>query len=169
MGPAQGRQDILGSHTLKDIEIIDLLKTDVLAEYISRPALLRERYQNHHGLIVIDEVQKIPSILDESIGSLKQGPFILLTAPVRANYAEDMPTCWAVGLAQNMTPLSYMEVTDFDIERLWFSGLLSPHYLSPDPIEACVRILPIILKKSYFLKRLPRIFPHSANSCGWPP
>lgn len=34
-----------------------------------------------------------------------------------------------------MVPLSYREVTDFDLERVMVSGLLPPHYLSPDPIE----------------------------------
>jgi predicted AAA+ superfamily ATPase len=36
---------------------------------------------------------------------------------------------------RTMTPLSYMEVTDFDLERIMVSGLLPPHYLSPSPIE----------------------------------
>jgi uncharacterized protein len=42
-----------------------LLKTDTLADYLSRPALLRERYQDYKGKIVIDEVQKAPALLDE--------------------------------------------------------------------------------------------------------
>ena len=37
----------------KNTKIIDLLKTDVFAQYSSRPALLRERYQNYQGTIVI--------------------------------------------------------------------------------------------------------------------
>jgi len=41
------------------------LKTDTLADYLSRPALLRERYQNHRGRIVIDEIQKARALLDE--------------------------------------------------------------------------------------------------------
>src|SRR3989338_3353474 len=45
--------------------LIDLLKTDVFAEYAQRPALLRERYQDHKGLIVLDEIQKLPTLLDE--------------------------------------------------------------------------------------------------------
>src|SRR3989338_84855 len=45
--------------------IIDLLKTDLFAEYSSRPALLRERFSSHQGLLVIDEIQKVPALLDE--------------------------------------------------------------------------------------------------------
>ena len=43
--------------------IIDLLQTDVFAEYAARPALLRERWSG--GLTIIDEVQKVPALLDE--------------------------------------------------------------------------------------------------------
>src|SRR5262245_16500868 len=46
--------------------IIDLLKSDVYADYASRPAILRERFAAGKApLIVIDEVQKVPALLDE--------------------------------------------------------------------------------------------------------
>ncbi len=46
--------------------VLDLLKTDVFAEYATRPALLRERLAAAPpGLVVIDDVQKIPALLDE--------------------------------------------------------------------------------------------------------
>jgi predicted AAA+ superfamily ATPase len=48
-----------------DSPLIDLLKTDVFADYASRPALLRERYLDHHGLVVIDEIQMVPDLLNE--------------------------------------------------------------------------------------------------------
>ncbi|GAG77900.1 unnamed protein product [marine sediment metagenome] len=41
---------------LPEAIVIDFLKTDVFAEYISRPALLRERYAETKELVVIDEV-----------------------------------------------------------------------------------------------------------------
>ena len=42
-----------------DAPLIDLLQTDVFAEYAARPALLRERFAHRSaGVIVIDEVQK---------------------------------------------------------------------------------------------------------------
>ena len=49
---------------LSEAPLIDLLQTDVFAEYASRPALLRERYSapeasKHRGPIVLDEVQKL--------------------------------------------------------------------------------------------------------------
>src|SRR6266545_3886882 len=43
--------------------LLDLLETDTFAEYAARPSLLRERWMGR--LTVIDEVQKIPALLDE--------------------------------------------------------------------------------------------------------
>jgi uncharacterized protein len=136
-GPRKVGKTYWISHTLPGVEIIDLLKTDIWAEYISRPALLRERYQNHKGLIVIDEVQKIPSLLDEVHWLIEnKGLSFLLTGSsarkLRRGHANLLGgRAWR----RTMTPLSYMEVTDFNLERIMVSGLLPPHYLSPDPIE----------------------------------
>ena len=47
------------------LPLIDLLKTDVFADYASRPSLLRERYRHHRGLVVIDEIQMVPDLLNE--------------------------------------------------------------------------------------------------------
>src|SRR4030043_174332 len=116
---------------------IGLLKIDVLAEYITRPALLRERYQNHKGLIVIDEIQKIPPLLDEVHWLIEnRGLSFLLTGSsarkLRRGHANLLGgRAWR----RTMTPLSFMEVTGFNLERVMFSGLLPSHYLSPDPIE----------------------------------
>ncbi len=42
--------------------VIDLLETDSFAEYAARPALLRERWDGRRT--IIDEVQKVPALLD---------------------------------------------------------------------------------------------------------
>jgi len=125
------------AHALPKALLIDLLDTDVFAEYASRPALLRERYQNHKGLIVVDEVQKIPALLDEVHLLIEtKGLSFLLTGSsarkLRRGYANLLGgRAWR----KTMTPLSYMEVEGFDLERVMISGLLPPHYLSPNPEE----------------------------------
>jgi len=49
----------------EDIIFIDLLQTDIFAEYASKPSLIRERFLNTKKMIVIDEIQKVPALLDE--------------------------------------------------------------------------------------------------------
>jgi predicted AAA+ superfamily ATPase len=58
-----------------------------------------------------------------------------------------------------MTPLSYVEVTDFDIERIMASGLLPPHYLSPDPIEDLRAYLADYLKEEVISEALTQNIP----------
>ncbi|MCG2724840.1 MAG: AAA family ATPase [Elusimicrobia bacterium] len=117
--------------------IIDLLKTDVFAEFASRPALLRERYQLHKGLIVIDEIQKIPALLDEVHWLIEnKGISFLLTGSsarkLRRGHANLLGgRAWR----RTMTPLSCVETEGFNLEDIMLSGLLPPHYLSADPIE----------------------------------
>src|SRR5262245_12588167 len=65
-GPRRVGKSYWIRHHHKDAPTIDLLQSDVYWEYASRPALLRERFRDkRHALIVIDEVQKVPALLDE--------------------------------------------------------------------------------------------------------
>jgi predicted AAA+ superfamily ATPase len=160
-GPRKVGKTYWISHTLSGVEIIDLLKTDTLAEYISRPALLRERYQNHKGLIVIDEVQKIPPLLDEVHWLIEnKGMSFLLTGSsarkVRRGHANLLGgRAWR----RTMNPLSYMEVTDFNLERIMVSGLLPPHYLSINPVEDLRSYIADYLKEEVIAEALTQNIP----------
>jgi predicted AAA+ superfamily ATPase len=160
-GPRKVGKTYWISHTLSGAEIIDLLKTDTLAEYISRPALLRERYQNHKGLIVIDEVQKIPPILDEVHWLIEnKGMSFLLTGSsarkVRRGHANLLGgRAWR----RTMNPLSYTEVTDFNLERIMVSGLLPPHYLSINPVEDLRSYIADYLKEEIIAEALTQNIP----------
>ena len=65
-GPRSTGKSTWLTEQLKDsAEIIDLLLDDVYEEYLRRPSLLRERYATTTKTIVIDEIQKLPKLLDE--------------------------------------------------------------------------------------------------------
>ena len=125
------------AHHLKDAKVIDLLKTDVFADYASKPSLLRERYSDHKGLIVIDEVQKLPSLLDEVHWLIENMRlrFLLTGSSARKLRREHANLLGGRAWRRTMAPLSIKEVEGFDLERIMVSGLLPPHYLSPNPIE----------------------------------
>jgi len=136
-GPRKVGKSYWIGHHLPDATVLDFLKTDVFSEYAARPALLRERYQHHRGLIVLDEVQKIPAILDEVHWMIEHtGLSFLLTGSsarkLRRGHANLLGgRAWR----KTMVPLSYLEVDALDLERVMLSGLLPPHYLSPKPLE----------------------------------
>lgn len=160
-GPRKVGKTYWISHALPEVEYIDLLKTDIWAEYISRPALLRERYQNHRGLIVIDEIQKIPALLDEVHWLIenKHLSFLLTGSSARKLRRGHANLLGGRAWRRTMTPLSFMEVTGFNLERSMVSGLLPPHFLSPDPIEDLRAYVADYLKEEIIAEALTQNIP----------
>lgn len=136
-GPRQvGKSTWIRNH-IKSAVVIDLLKTNVFAEYVSRPSLLRERYGKTDQLIVIDEVQKIPTILDEVQWLIDnhQISFLLTGSSARKLRKTHANLLGGRAWRYIMTPLCYPEVSEIDIERIMQTGLLPSHLLSTDPVQ----------------------------------
>lgn len=62
-GPRGTGKTTLIRHTLPGATVIDLLETRTFREYLKDPSLIAE--QTLSPVVVIDEVQKLPEILDE--------------------------------------------------------------------------------------------------------
>ena len=112
---------------------IDLLETDTFAEYASRPSLLRERFQA--GLVVIDEIQKIPALLDEVhwLIERKKATFLLTGSSARKLRRGHANLLGGRAWRYEMGPLSACEVQGFDLDAALHRGLVPMHLLSPDP------------------------------------
>jgi uncharacterized protein len=119
----------------EDIILIDLLKTDVFAEYATRPSLLRERFQDSKKIIVIDEVQKAPMLLDEVHWMIenKNKIFLLTGSSARKLRRGHANLLAGRALRYHLLPFSYMEVGDIDLQKAMISGMLPPHFLSDRP------------------------------------
>ncbi|MEQ1890945.1 MAG: ATP-binding protein [Planctomycetota bacterium] len=117
----------------KDTTLVDLLETDTFAEYASRPALLRERWKG--GLTVIDEIQKVPALLDEVhwLIERKKAAFVMTGSSARKLRRGHANLLGGRAWRFEMGPLSASEIQGFDLERALVSGLLPPHLLSSAP------------------------------------
>lgn len=86
-GPRQTGKTSLLRETYPDAVWVDLLRTDDVIRYGSRPAFLREELlaRPRGTFAVIDEVQKVPALLDEVQGLIDRGGvrFILTGSSVR--------------------------------------------------------------------------------------
>jgi predicted AAA+ superfamily ATPase len=113
--------------------VLDLLETDTFAEYAARPALLRERWKG--GMTVIDEVQKVPALLDEVhwLIERKKASFLMTGSSARKLRRGHANLLAGRAWRFEMGPLSAVEVKGFDLERAMASGLLPPHLLSSAP------------------------------------
>ncbi|MCL2877171.1 MAG: AAA family ATPase [Acidobacteria bacterium] len=149
------------SHVYHAAAVIDLLKTDVLADYLSRPALLRERWQNHKGMIVIDEVQKAPALLDEVHWLIENRglSFILTGSSARKLRRGHANLLGGRAWRRMMTPLAYPEISDFELEKILISGLLPPHFLSPAPVEDLRAYVADYLKEEIVAEALTQNIP----------
>jgi uncharacterized protein len=113
-----------------DAIIIDLLKTDVFADYVSRPYLLRERFSHlSQAQIVIDEVQMVPDLLNEVHWLIENSSisFILTGSSPRKLRRGHANLLGGRAWRYTMTPLSYSEIENFDVEQVMLSGLLPSH------------------------------------------
>jgi uncharacterized protein len=133
----------------KDAIIIDLLKTDVFADFVSRPSLLRERYSDTSQMIVIDEVQMVPDILNEVHWMMenKQTSFLLTGSSTRKLRRSHANLLGGRAWRYTMTPLCTPEIGDFDIEKALVSGFIPSHFISPEPIQELRAYLADYLKE----------------------
>ncbi len=120
-----------------DIILLDLLQTDIFAEYASRPSLLRERFQDTKKIIIVDEIQKIPILLDEIHWLIENKKVIFLLTGSSARKLRRGHANLLAGRAirYQLLPFSFMEVGDLDLEKIMLSGMLPPHYLSEKPLD----------------------------------
>jgi predicted AAA+ superfamily ATPase len=120
-----------------DCEFIDLLKTEVFADYASKPSLLRERYQDSQKLIVIDEIQMVPDLLNEIHWLIENtdASFFMTGSSARKLRRKHANLLAGRAWRYTMAPLTFLETQGFNIEQVMISGLLPPHFLSPDPIQ----------------------------------
>lgn len=123
---------------LPDAPLIDLLQSDVYGEYAARPALLRERFIGERSpVIVIDEVQKVPALLDEVHWLIENRTqsFLLTGSSARKLRRGHANLLAGRAWRRQMMPLTSAEVDHIDLERVMMSGLLPPHFLSPNPVD----------------------------------
>lgn len=118
----------------------DLLKTDEVTRLLTAPHLLREelaaldaRYSNYP--IVIDEIQKVPALLNEVHWLIenKKLSFILCGSSARKLKRGAANLLGGRAWRFNFYPLVYKEIPDFDLLKAFNHGLLPSHYLSSQP------------------------------------
>lgn len=162
-GPRGTGKTTLVRHSLPEAPLIDLLEIRTYREYLKNPSLLSER--NFSPIVVIDEVQKLPEILDEvhrlietrattflltgsSARKLKRGGGNLLAG--RAWWAE-------------MFPLVSREINDFDLLKYLNRGGLPAVYLSEDYAEELRAYTALYLKEEIQNEALTRKIAHFSD------
>lgn len=164
-GPRKVGKSYWIKHHFPQAIIIDLLKTDVFVDYLTQPNLLRERYAETSKMIVIDEVQMVPDLLNEVHWLIEnKGVSFLLTGSsprkLRKKHANLLGgRAWRY----TMAPLCYCEIKNFDIEKVILRGLLPSHLLSPDPIQDLRAYVADYLKEEIAMEAVVQNIPAFAD------
>ncbi len=118
----------------------DLLETDLQFRLSKEPHRLREEIlaagaAAAAGPIIIDEVQKVPALLDEIHWLIENAgaSFILCGSNARKLRSQAANLLGGRAWSYRMFPLTSHEIPDFDLLRALQRGLIPSHYLSPDP------------------------------------
>ncbi len=160
-GPRRVGKSYWLGHTFPDATLIDLLQSDAYRDYVTRPALLRERYERATGLIAIDEVQKVPALLDEVHWLIEHTRLSFLLTGSSARKLRRGHANLLAGRAwrRHMVPLCSQEVDRVDLERVMLTGLLPPHFLSEHPGEDLRAYIGDYLKEEIAAEALTRNIP----------
>jgi predicted AAA+ superfamily ATPase len=135
-GPRQTGKTSLIHHTLKRVKVYDLLDTSIYLALSQNPGRIGQELTAKDHLVVIDEIQRLPDLLNEvhrlietrgirflltgsSARKLRRGGVNLLGGRARTKY---------------LHPFTYKELGDkFDLARAIERGLLPSIYFSDDP------------------------------------
>lgn len=142
------------------VRYIDLLKSDEFARYSRRPALLREELSllPKNELIIIDEIQKIPALLDEVhwLISNHHLRFILSGSSARKLRRSGVNLLGGRAIRKHLYPFVSVEIPEFDIVKACNNGMLPPHYLVENATNRLQAYVGDYLQQEIKLKRFTR-------------
>ncbi len=165
-GPRQvGKSTLLRRH-YPGGRWIDLLKSEVFRRYVSRPELMRQEIEaeapDPGRQIVIDEVQKVPALLDEVHWLMENRGlhFALCGSSARKVRHGAANLLGGRALRYELRGLTADETrSDFDLDRLLNRGCLPRVYLSAKPRQLLDSYIADYLKEEVAAEGLVRNLP----------
>jgi len=134
-GPRQTGKSTIIRHTLPDATVYNLLDSRTYLELSQRPSRIREELTGRERLVVIDEIQKLPQILDEVHLLIEEHGHRFLLTGSSARKLRRGGVNLLGGRARSLTlhPFVSAELPDLDLLRALDFGMLPSIYLSDDP------------------------------------
>ncbi|MBI3013246.1 MAG: ATP-binding protein [Elusimicrobia bacterium] len=167
-GPRKtGKSTYLKQHFPKSL-VFDFLKSDLFLNFTKNPALLREQLseKKKEALsypIVLDEVQKVPQLLDEVQWLIenKNMRFILCGSSARKLKRGHGNLLGGRAWRYEMFPLVSKELKDLNLLKALNQGMVPSHYLQPqeEAKRSLVSYVQDYLKEEVFAEGLARNIP----------
>jgi predicted AAA+ superfamily ATPase len=137
-GPRQTGKTCLTENTLSGVKLFNLLDSDTYLTLNHRPASLRELLEPSVELVVIDEIQKLPALLDEVhlLIESRGVRFVLTGSSARKLRRGGVNLLGGRARSRVLHPFVHDELKGrFDLRRALDVGLIPSIYLSDDPAD----------------------------------
>ena len=148
----------------------DFLRTDIVLDFTKRPSLLREQIlakgpEILRAPIILDEVQKVPAVLDEVHGLIESHGlrFILCGSSTRKLKRGKANLLGGRAWRFEMFPLASVELKDLDLLRALNRGMIPSHYFQEDYQKSLAGYIQDYLKEEVFAEGLARNIPGFAR------
>jgi len=135
LGPRQTGKTFLIRNTLKEARVYDLLDTSVYLALSQRPGRMAEEIGPKDRVVVIDEIQRLPDLLNEVHRLIEERGvrFLLTGSSARKLRRGGVNLLGGRARTKYLHPLTYRELGNhFDLTRAIERGLLPAIYFSDD-------------------------------------
>ena len=136
LGPRQTGKTSLVRNTLKEAKVYDLLDTSVYLALSQRPGRLAEEITPRDRIVVIDEIQRLPALLNEvhRLMETRGVRFLLTGSSARKLRRGGVNLLGGRARTKYLHPLTWKELGDrFELARAMARGLIASIYFSDDP------------------------------------
>jgi predicted AAA+ superfamily ATPase len=165
-GPRQVGKSTLLRRQFPNSIWYDFLQTDLFLEMNARPSLLREQLLAQPAAklaqpIILDEVQKVPGVLDEVHWLIENKglQFILCGSSARKLRRGHVNLLGGRAWRLELFPLVSSEIGDFDLLHVLNNGLIPSHYIEGDATRSLHAYTQDFLKEEVFAEGLTRNVP----------
>jgi len=135
-GPRQTGKTSLIRHSLKGVKVYDLLDTSIYLALSQNPGRIGEELTPKDRLVVIDEIQRLPDLLNEvhRLIETRKIRFLLTGSSARKLRRGGVNLLGGRARTKYLYPFTYKELGEtFDLTRVVKSGLLPSIYFSDNP------------------------------------
>lgn len=136
LGPRQTGKTFLVRHSLKGVRSYDLLDSSVYLTLSRNPGRIGEELDADERFVVIDEIQRLPELLNEAHRLIEERGvrFLLMGSSARKLRRGGVNLLGGRARTKYLHPLTYRELGErFSVERAVARGTLPSIYFSDDP------------------------------------
>ena len=139
LGPRRTGKSALIRNELHPDVYVNLLRSDEFLRYSQNPASIRQQLKGHEKFIVIDEIQKLPILMDEVHDMIESHNMRFLLTGSSARKLKRSHTSLMAGRARRMRlhPFCSAELgDDYDLQKAILRGTMPVSYLSTTDEES---------------------------------